>query len=85
MPAKRNPHATRMTLRHAIMAAAGLLCSTMIPQTVSADRPQPDVERGRAEYLRSCARCHGVNGAGDGLDAKRFSPRPRAELAVAHC
>lgn len=32
---------------------------------------------GRAVYLQQCARCHGVEGKGDGYDAKRLSPRPR--------
>ena len=27
--------------------------------------------------MASCARCHGTTGHGDGLDAKRFYPRPR--------
>ncbi len=41
------------------------------------DRPAPDPEAGRAAYLQHCARCHGAAGQGDGLDAKRFYPRPR--------
>jgi len=43
----------------------------------TASRPAPDLKAGRAAYLQSCARCHGPQGHGDGLDAKRFYPRPR--------
>src|SRR3989338_5839677 len=39
--------------------------------------PPPDLEVGRAAYQQSCARCHGDQGRGDGVDAKRFSPLPR--------
>ncbi|MBI2105109.1 MAG: c-type cytochrome [Candidatus Omnitrophica bacterium] len=42
-----------------------------------AERPAPDLEAGQAAYLQHCARCHGASGKGDGLDAKRFYPRPR--------
>lgn len=41
------------------------------------ERPAPDPAVGQAAYSRQCARCHGVTGAGDGVDAKRFYPRPR--------
>lgn len=34
-------------------------------------------ESGRAVYVQQCARCHGVEGKGDGYDAKRLYPRPR--------
>ena len=40
-------------------------------------RPPPDLAAGRAAYLQFCARCHGLEGRGDGLDAARFYPRPR--------
>ena len=43
----------------------------------SADRPAPELEAGKAAYGQHCARCHGLTGQGDGLDAKRFYPRPR--------
>ena len=44
---------------------------------VAADQPAQDVSAGEAAYMKSCARCHGVSGRGDGVDAKRFYPRPR--------
>ena len=47
----------------------------------AAERPAPDLESGRAAYLQHCARCHGEAGKGDGVDAKRFYPRPR-DLAL---
>lgn len=47
------------------------------PAFVSAGPPTPDPQKGRAAYDHSCARCHGADGRGDGVDAKRFYPRPR--------
>ena len=44
---------------------------------MAAERPPQDVEVGRTAYVQSCARCHGATAHGDGLDAKRFYPRPR--------
>ena len=43
----------------------------------AAEKPAANPSAGRAAYEQSCARCHGVQGAGDGVDAKRFYPRPR--------
>lgn len=60
-----------------ITVAVGLSLWIVAARPVSAERPAPDLAVGKAEYLRSCARCHGVEGRGDGLDAKRFYPRPR--------
>ncbi len=42
-----------------------------------AEKPGPDPAAGKAAYLQSCARCHGVTGAGDGIDAKKLYPKPR--------
>lgn len=44
---------------------------------VAAERPATDLRVGEAAYRQSCARCHGVTGKGDGVEAKRFYPRPR--------
>lgn len=41
-------------------------------------KPAPDLKLGEAVYQESCARCHGPTGAGDGPDAKRMEPKPRA-------
>jgi mono/diheme cytochrome c family protein len=35
-----------------------------------------DVERGRALYVERCARCHGADGRGGGVDAQRFDALP---------
>ncbi|MDP3723868.1 MAG: c-type cytochrome [Candidatus Omnitrophota bacterium] len=43
----------------------------------AAERPAPDLREGAAAYAQSCARCHGPQGRGDGIDATRFFPRPR--------
>jgi cytochrome c oxidase cbb3-type subunit 2 len=45
--------------------------------SAKAGRPVADAAAGQAAYGQSCARCHGVTGKGDGVDAKRFYPRPR--------
>ncbi|MBI4343558.1 MAG: c-type cytochrome [Candidatus Omnitrophica bacterium] len=45
--------------------------------TSLAARPEPDPKAGEAAYQQHCARCHGVAGKGDGVDARRFYPRPR--------
>ena len=52
-----------------------------VADRVSADQPPEDAAAGQAAYAKSCARCHGVSGHGDGVDAKRFYPRPR-DLAL---
>ena len=43
----------------------------------AAGRPAADPAARQAAYTQSCARCHGISGKGDGVDAKRFYPRPR--------
>jgi cytochrome c oxidase cbb3-type subunit 2 len=52
-----------------------MLC--LLSGRAASAQPPPDVEAGKAAYQQSCARCHGVAGRGDGVDAKRFYPRPR--------
>jgi len=42
-----------------------------------AEPPASDVSAGKAAYTQQCSRCHGDHGRGDGVDAKRFYPRPR--------
>ncbi len=49
----------------------------MARRLAAAERPARDLAAGKAAYDQSCARCHGVTGRGDGVDAKRFYPRPR--------
>ena len=44
---------------------------------LAAERPAEDAAAGQAAYQQFCARCHGDSGKGDGVDAKRFYPRPR--------
>lgn len=42
------------------------------------NQPTPELHRlGQALYKDNCAICHGENGAGDGVLAGEFSPRPR--------
>src|SRR2546430_7292844 len=41
-------------------------------------KPDPKmIEEGKKIYFRKCVWCHGVDGAGDWLDAERLWPRPR--------
>ena len=49
----------------------------MARRLAAAERPARDLAAGKAAYDQSCARCHGVTGRGDGVDAKRFYLRPR--------
>ncbi len=51
--------------------------SRATPAANATHRPTPDPAAGQAAYQQSCARCHGMQGKGDGVDAKRFYPRPR--------
>jgi cytochrome c oxidase cbb3-type subunit 2 len=53
------------------------LCLLGLTSAAAAERPAPDPAAGRAAYDQYCARCHGLTGSGDGVDAKRFYPRPR--------
>ena len=56
----------------------GLACWwTLTASVAQAARPAPDAQAGQAAYQQYCARCHGELGRGDGVDAKRFYPRPR--------
>jgi len=70
-----------MTLRfHRILARGVLTLLFLWPMaqtSAAAERPARDLAAGKAAYAQSCARCHGVDGRGDGVDAKRFYPRPR--------
>lgn len=58
-----------------LLAAVAIL-SGVVP-AVHAEKPQPDLNAGQAAYEQQCARCHGITGAGDGIDAKRLFPKPR--------
>lgn len=66
----------RPTFHARVLVLALMLPSGAVP-SVWADKPAPDLRAGKAAYQQSCARCHGTEGRGDGLDAKRFFPRPR--------
>ena len=59
-----------------MQGAAAVLCLCSA-SAAFADRPAPDLKAGKAAYEQSCARCHGLAGHGDGVDARRFYPRPR--------
>ncbi|MBI4598285.1 MAG: c-type cytochrome [Candidatus Omnitrophica bacterium] len=54
-----------------------LLVSVAGSRQARAEQPAADPSAGKAAYDQFCARCHGPSGRGDGLDAKRFYPRPR--------
>jgi len=57
--------------------SAVLVAPSAVAETIAGHRPSPDLAVGRAAYQQHCARCHGVEGRGDGYDAKRLYPRPR--------
>jgi cytochrome c oxidase cbb3-type subunit 2 len=63
-------------MRRRVCLAILMLC--VVGRSPSwAEQPAPNLTEGRDAYALHCARCHGVDGRGDGLDAKRFYPRPR--------
>lgn len=68
----------RRVSRQALVILGAVLVSGFagVP-AAQAERPQPNLDAGRAAYEQSCARCHGPQGQGDGRDAKRLYPRPR--------
>lgn len=68
-----------LTDRSAEVLASALVLAVGFGAAVAsaAEKPAPDAAAGRAAYEQSCARCHGLQGKGDGVDAKRFYPRPR--------
>lgn len=69
----RRPH--RILLR--VLGVTVALCGAAAPPAGGAQRPTPNLEAGAKAFSQSCARCHGATGHGDGVDAKRFYPRPR--------
>ncbi len=62
---------------HSLALASAVALWAGWGEILHADQPSPDSASGTAAYGQHCARCHGVAGRGDGLDAKRFYPRPR--------
>ena len=74
-------HSKGETIRVSVLTLA-LCAAAAIAEPASepaADAPAPSEtgQAGAAAYAQSCARCHGATGVGDGLDSKRFYPRPR--------
>ncbi len=67
------------TIRHSYRTTVLAIAWTLglWPVSVSAEKPEPDLQAGKAAFEQSCSRCHGVEGKGDGRDAKRLFPRPR--------
>lgn len=57
--------------------AAVFAAGVFLAAAEAAERPAPDLKAGKAAYGQYCARCHGETGKGDGVDARRFYPRPR--------
>lgn len=77
-------HPARVLKGLALLAGGVLLVWAAAPAPAalsqapsSSARPAPDLEIGKQAYLDSCARCHGVTGAGDGRDSARMLPKPR--------
>ena len=66
---------TRLRLSAWLSALCVLLAGAAAAR--AADQPAPDLQAGKAAFDQYCARCHGVQARGDGIDAKRFYPRPR--------
>jgi mono/diheme cytochrome c family protein len=58
------------------VVAAVLLLSPLGLATAEPAERGDDVERGRALYVERCAHCHGADGRGGGVDARRFDAAP---------
>lgn len=59
------------------MTLFGFLGAGMWPIPVWSESPEDVRRTGKVLYEQHCARCHGIGGRGDGLDAKRLFPKPR--------
>lgn len=61
-----------------VAAAAGALGRALVEAYgfAVAPRAAPDLARGRALYMESCASCHGPQGNGDGPAAAGLEPKP---------
>ena len=71
-------HRYRRLLQYLLASVAiALMGWVAAAAPAAAEAPAPDPKAGNAAYGQYCARCHGETGKGDGLDAKRFYPRPR--------
>lgn len=68
-------NARRIRLVLSLVVSSGGFLTVL--SSAEAAKPDPDPASGQSLYLQSCARCHGVDGKGDGPDAKRLYPKPR--------
>ena len=63
-----------------LLRSSGTLILTILTLTASSAYAAGDpalISQGKATYDLHCARCHGLQGKGDGMDAKRVSVPPR--------
>ena len=65
----------RFRLTLSLLVSSGSVVAAL--SWAEAAKPEPDAAAGQAAYRQSCARCHGVEGKGDGPDALRLYPKPR--------
>ncbi|MBI3330919.1 MAG: c-type cytochrome, partial [Candidatus Omnitrophica bacterium] len=71
----------RFRLILSLLVSSGSVAAAL--SWAEAAKPEPDAAAsrhlvaGQAAYRQSCARCHGVEGKGDGPDAVRLYPKPR--------
>ena len=61
-----------MIIRRIITSAAILLCMAIVRPVLWAAEANP----GRAQYLRFCGSCHGVDGKGDGTVSRSLKLKP---------
>ncbi len=69
---------TRRAAPNAVAAAAAELRHSMITtfDIVVAPRKAPNLERGHQLFADNCASCHGLDGRGNGVDARGMEPAP---------
>ena len=58
------------------IAAALLLACAHAPAMAQDAEPVPEISYGEAEFLNSCAVCHGISGKGDGPLAEELKRQP---------
>ncbi len=66
-----------MTKKLILASAAVLFIAGMVRAAEAPKRTPELVEKGRTDFAKYCAACHGPKGEGDGPAARALKPKPR--------